>query len=198
MRKTQNRSRSRSYGKKGPHQRFYRRKERAIERARVQEVETVEVVEKVSPTEPKKPWRVLRRKPVELRRKPVNKTHDGCGCGCVGTGFGLLGICMLLFGFPLAVFAIDQPRTTAGVVLLLLGFALLMAVISSTMDYDVSCSEYIKIALGLLACCLFLFGFQLVVSGDQSFITAGLVLFLLGSVLLIGVISSIIDSISRR
>ena len=143
MRKTQNRSRSRSYGKKGPHQRFYRRKERAIERARIQEVETVEVVEKVSPAEPRKFWRVLRRKPVELRRKPVNKTYDGCGCGCVRTGLGLLGFCMLSLGFLLAVFATDQPRTTAGLVLLLLGFVLLMGLISSAMDYDVEVPTFI-------------------------------------------------------
>ena len=197
MRKTQNRSRSKSYGKKGPHQRFHRRKERAIEHARVQEVETVEVVERAHLRNRKKHWHVLRRKPVELRRKPVNKTHDGCGCGCVGTGFGLLACCMLLFGTLLAVFSIDQPRTTAGVVLLLLGFVLLMAVISSAMDYESSCSDYIKIALGLLACCMLLFGTLLLMTSDESFITTGLVLLLLGLVLLIGVISSIIDSISR-
>lgn len=190
MRKTQNRSRSKSYGKKGPHQRFHRRKERAIEHARVQEVETVEVVKRAHLRNRKKHWHVL-------RRKPINKTHDGCGCGCVGTGFGLLGFCMLLFGTLLAVFSIDQPRTTAGVVLLLLGFVLLMAVISSAMDYESSCSDYIKIALGLLACCMLLFGTLLLMTSDESFITTGLVLLLLGLVLLIGVISSIIDSISR-
>ena len=88
-----NRSRSRSYGKKGPHQRFTRRKQRAIEPARVREAK---LIENVTPTETKIPWRAPRSKPD--RSKP-----DGCSVGCCMC-IGLIILPFAIMGFYIDIF----------------------------------------------------------------------------------------------
>ena len=124
-----NRSRSRSYGKKGPHRRFTRRKQRAIESARVREPEAVEVVEPTAPTEtppepPTQPKKIRRPRRVTSRREDGKAAVYGgwIGCSCL-----LTGILSLVLAVGGGILALSDPFTVMGIVLSISGVAAIVA-----------------------------------------------------------------------
>ncbi|MDE0085661.1 MAG: winged helix-turn-helix domain-containing protein [Candidatus Poribacteria bacterium] len=123
-------SRRRSYGKKGTHRQLTGRKQRAIERARVREVEQEEAVEPIhaakpvenaTPTETKIPWRAPRSKP-----DPGTYACRTIFCGIMGIftlpfaiiGFNIIedpfGLYFFLFPIIFFITAIRSLKNSRG------------------------------------------------------------------------------------